>query len=402
MQKSVAIIGGGPAGLMAAEVLSQGGARVEVFDAMPSLGRKLLMAGKSGLNMTHSEPHEKLVGRYGARESELRPYLDRFNGEALRAWARELGSETFVGTSGRVFPVAMKASPLLRAWLKRLQDGGVTWHRRHQWLGWREGSLAFATPAGEVHARPDATVLALGGASWPKLGSRGEWVEWLRRAGVQIAPFRPANCGFSVAWSPHFRDRFPGQPLKSVALSVGRFQQQGEFVVTQTGVEGSLIYAAAATLRDLLDATGSAAITLDLLPDWSANKVLTALERPRGSRSLSNHLEKTVGIRGVKAGLVYEFVPREILAQPVRLAAALKALVVPLASANSLETAISSAGGIDFAELDSRLMLKKLPGVFCAGEMLDWEAPTGGYLLTACFATGRAAGAGALEWFRQG
>ena len=400
MTKSVAVIGGGPAGLMAAEMLVAGGVRVDVYDAMPSVGRKFLLAGKSGLNLTHSEPHEKLLARYAGRKMELRAHLDNFTGLNLRDWARTLGAETFVGTSGRVFPTAMKGSPLLRAWLKRLRDGGVTVHARHRWRGWSGAALVFDSPAGEVQVRADATVLALGGASWPKMGARGEWVDGLRALGVQIASFRPANCGFGVAWSPHFRDKFQGHPVKSVVLTCPGFKQQGEFVVSRTGVEGSLIYAAAAPLRDRLEATGSAALTLDLLPDWTAEKVLAALAQPRGSRSLSTYWEKTLGFKGVKTGLLYEFVARSDWTDAARLAQAVKSLAVPLTAPNSLETAISSAGGVAFSEFNDQLMLHRFPGVFCAGEMLDWEAPTGGYLLTACFATGRAAGLGALEWCR--
>jgi uncharacterized flavoprotein (TIGR03862 family) len=400
MEKSkiVAIIGGGPAGLMAAEVLIQGGAQVDVYDSMPSLGRKLLMAGKSGLNITHSEPYEKFVVRYGSKQKEIETYLKNFNADDLREWARGLGVETFVGTSGRVFPKEMKASPLLRAWLKRLQTGGVNFHLHHNWKGWQNDSLVFDTLDGEVTIKPDAVILALGGASWPKLGSRGEWVSWLEQAGVQVEAFRPSNCGFVVDWSKHFSEKFHGHPIKSVVLSFEDFKQQGEFIVTKSGVEGSLIYAASSKLRDALQSTGSAALTLDLTPDSSREKLVAALSKPRGSRSMSSHIEKTIGLKGVKVGLLYEFVSKEDFANIDKLAAAIKALSVPLISTSPIEKAISSAGGINFDELDSNLMLKKMPGVFCAGEMLDWEAPTGGYLLTACFATGRGAGRGALEW----
>jgi uncharacterized flavoprotein (TIGR03862 family) len=400
MTKSIAIIGGGPAGLMAAEVLSQNGVQVDVYDSMPSLGRKFLMAGKSGLNLTHSEPYGKFIMRYGDKQNQIERHLKNFPPDDLRAWAAELGVETFVGTSGRVFPKEMKASPLLRAWLKRLQDGGVNFHTRHNWKGWQNDSLIFDSPEGEIKITPDATILALGGASWPKLGSRGEWTSWLEQAGVKVEPFRPSNCGFIVDWSKHFSEKFHGHPIKSVVLSFEDFKQQGEFIVTKTGVEGSLIYAASSRLRDALQSTGSAALSLDLMPDSSREKLIAALARPRGSRSMTSHIEKTIGLKGVKIGLLYEFVSKEDFANIGKLADAIKALRIPLTAASPIEKAISSAGGINFKELDEHLMLKKMPGVFCAGEMLDWEAPTGGYLLTACFATGRSAGKGALEWLK--
>jgi uncharacterized flavoprotein (TIGR03862 family) len=396
--RSAAVIGGGPAGLMAAEVLSLAGVHVDVYDSMPSLGRKFLMAGKSGLNITHSERYEKFIARYGAQQKLLKAYLDRFTPDDLRTWVNELGIEIFTGTSRRVFPVGMKASPLLRAWLKRLQNHGVQVHTRHMWKGWADGSLLFETPDGEVKVKPDATVLALGGASWPRLGSSGAWAGWLEQAGVELEPFRPSNCGFDVNWSDHFRDKFHGQPIKSVILTFQDFKQLGEFIVTKTGVEGGLIYAASSRLRDELDSKNTASFALDLAPDSPREKLTASLSRPRGSRSMASHLEKTVGIKGVKAGLLYEFLPKTDFADPEKLAAAIKELRIPVIATRPIEEAISSAGGVKFEELDARLMIKKLPGVFCAGEMLDWEAPTGGYLLTACIATGRAAGQGALEW----
>jgi uncharacterized flavoprotein (TIGR03862 family) len=400
MTKTIAIIGGGPAGLMAAEVLSQGDVRVDVYDSMPSLGRKFLMAGKSGLNLTHSEPYEKFITRYGDKRNQIETYLKNFTPDDLRAWAAELGVQTFVGTSGRVFPKEMKASPLLRAWLKRLQDGGVNFHTRHNWKGWQNDSLIFDSPEGEIKIRPDATVLALGGASWPKLGSRGEWTSWLEQAGVKVEPFRPSNCGFLVNWSKHFSEKFHGHPIKSVVLSFEDFKLQGEFIVTKTGVEGSLIYAASSRLRDALQSMGSAALSLDLAPDSSREKLIAAMARPRGSRSITSHIERTTGLKGVKIGLLYEFVSKEGFANIETLADAVKALRIPLIATSPIEKAISSAGGINFEELDENLMLKKMRGVFCAGEMLDWEAPTGGYLLSACLATGRGAGKGALDWLK--
>ncbi len=398
MKKSIAIIGGGPAGLMAAEVLSQSGAKVDLYDAMPSLGRKFLMAGKSGLNLTHSESYQTFITRYGNKQQEIAAYLRHFKPDDLLAWVKELKIETFVGTSGRVFPKEMKASPLLRAWLQRLQTSGVTFHTRHRWSGWQHHLLVFDSPTGVVKIKPDATILALGGASWPKLGSRGDWVSWLEQFGVEVKPFRPANCGFTVNWSRHFSEKFHGQPIKPVVLSFKDFKQQGEFTVTKTGVEGSLIYTASAKLRDEIESTGNAVITLDLAPDSSREKLITALARPHGSRTMTSHIKKTTGIQGVKLGLLYEFISKEDFGNIEKLTDAIKALRVPLAAPNPIATAISSAGGVHFAELDAHLMLRKMPGVFCAGEMLDWEAPTGGYLLTACFATGRGAGKGALSW----
>jgi uncharacterized flavoprotein (TIGR03862 family) len=385
---------------MAAEVLNQGGVQADVYDSMPSFGRKFLMAGKSGLNLTHSEPYEKFITRYGDKQKQMETHLKNFTPDDLRGWAQELGVETFVGTSGRVFPKEMKASPLLRAWLKRLQEGGVNFHTRHNWKGWQDDSLIFESPEGEVRIKPDATVLALGGASWPRLGSRGEWTSWLEQAGVKVEPFRPSNCGFIVNWSKHFSEKFHGQPIKSAVLSFEDFKQQGEFIVTKTGVEGGLIYAASSKLRDALQSTGSAALTLDLAPDSSREKLTAALARPRGSRTMTSHIEKTIGLKGVKIGLLYEFVSRGDFANVEKLADAIKALQIPLIATSPIEKAISSAGGINFEELNENLMLKKMPGVFCAGEMLDWEAPTGGYLLTACFATGRGAGKGTLEWLK--
>jgi uncharacterized flavoprotein (TIGR03862 family) len=399
MNKSAAIVGGGPAGLMAAEVLSTRGVNVDVYDAMPSLGRKFLMAGKSGLNLTHSEPFEQFVSRYGKRRAQIEPLLKAFGPAELREWAHGLGIETFVGTSGRVFPVGMKASPLLRAWLKRLSDADVTFHLRHRWIGWLpDKSLHFVTPKGKVAAKPDATLLALGGGSWSRLGSDGAWVPWLEGAGVQVEPLKPSNCGFDVAWSPHFRERFDGHPIKSVVLSFGSFRQQGEFIATKEGVEGGLIYTASALLRDEIEARGRATMMLDLAPHRAYEGLAERLARPRGSRSMASHVEKAVGIKGVKAGLLREFASKDDFTSTERLAHLIKSLPVPLVATRPLDEAISSAGGARFESLDEHLMLHSLPGVFCAGEMLDWEAPTGGYLLTACMASGYVAGQGVLNW----
>jgi uncharacterized flavoprotein (TIGR03862 family) len=400
--KTIAILGGGPAGLMAAEALSQNHLHVDVYDSMSSLGRKFLMAGKSGLNLTHAEPFERFVQRYGSRQKEVESWLKDFTPDDLRAWANELGVETFVGSSGRVFPVGMKASPLLRAWLRRLDQSGVNVHLRHKWIGWTaDGSLRFETPDGEKTVRADAVILALGGGSWARLGSSGEWVDGLRQAGVQVRELRPANCGFDVAWSDHFRSRFEGQPIKSVILTFSDFQQQGEFIVTKHGMEGSLIYAASARIRDEIEVNGRATILLDLAPDSTKEKLAASLARPRGSRSTSSHLEKTVNIKGVKAGLLWEYVPKADFADAHKLAEAIKNLPVPLVAPRPLDEAISSAGGVTFESLDAHLMLNSKPGVFCAGEMLDWEAPTGGYLLTACFASGRVAAQGVLQWLKN-
>jgi len=403
MNNSVLIIGGGPAGLMAAEVISAHGVRVDVYDSMPSLGRKFLMAGKSGLNITHAEPFEQFAARYGKRQAQIEPMLTRFGPDELRQWVHGLGLETFVGTSGRVFPVGMKASPLLRAWLRRLSESGVTFHLRHKWTGnfaAQDGAwqFRFESPDGEELVQAGAVLLALGGGSWSRLGSDGAWVPWLEQAGARVEPLKPSNCGFDVDWSPHFRERFDGHPIKSVVLSFGAFRQQGEFIVTKEGVEGSLIYAASALLRDEIDARGKAVMALDLAPDRSYEWLLEKLSKPRGSRTMASQLEKTVGLKGVKAGLLREFVTKEDFLSAERLAHFIKNLPVPLVATRPLEEAISSAGGVTFESLDEHLMLRSMPGIFCAGEMLDWEAPTGGYLLTACFASGHTAGHAILRW----
>jgi uncharacterized flavoprotein (TIGR03862 family) len=395
----VAVIGGGPAGLMAAECLAAHGVGVDVYDSMPSVGRKFLLAGKGGLNLTHAEPLPDLIGRYGHRAGELQELLTDFGPAELRAWAAALGVATFVGSSRRVFPVDLKAAPLLRAWLHRLRDQGVRFHMRQRWTGWdAAGALALATPQGATTLRPAATVLALGGASWPRLGSDGAWWPWLQARGVELAPLAPANCGFDVTWSDHLRQRFAGEPLKSVAITVGGWRQRGEFVVTAGGVEGSLVYAASALLRDALAAQGTAGFELDLLPDRSLAWVAAELAHPRGPRSLATHLKTRLHLSGLKAALLWELVPREVQADPARFAALIKGLPIRVNAPRPVAEAISTAGGVRFEALDERFMLKALPGVFCAGEMLDWEAPTGGYLLTACFATGRAAGQGAAAW----
>ncbi len=442
----VAVIGGGPAGLMAAEVLAGAGAALSVrlYDAMPSVGRKFLLAGRGGLNLTHSEPPEVFMRRYGEHGAPLQPLIAAFGPAEVRAWADALGVETFVGSSGLVFPKDMKAAPLLRAWLHRLRSAGVQFSMRHRWTGWShdeqgDGALKFSTPAGEVLAQADAVVLALGGGSWARLGSDGAWVPLLAGRGVAVAPLQPSNCGFDVAaqpaaeivgqgetrreflkeligqspspqpgWTEHFASRFTGQPFKSVAIhftdSKGRtFSRKGEFVATATGVEGSLVYAASPLLRDEIAAHGSATFQLDLLPDRSPEQVLVEVRHPRGSRSLSSHLKSRLNLDGIKAAMLYEVLGKEDIADPVKLAAGIKALPVRVLAPRPMDEAISSAGGVKFEMLDARLQIASSAGlpqpVFCAGEMLDWEAPTGGYLLTACLASGRAAGRGILDNF---
>lgn len=403
---NVIVVGAGPAGLMAAEALAQAGVTVDVVDAMPSVGRKFLLAGKGGLNLTHSEPLALFVQRYGARQPQLARLLAGFGPDALRDWAQGLGIGTFVGSSGRVFPTDMKAAPLLRAWLHRLREAGVRFHMRERWLGWDEaGALRFATPQGEVTRTAAAVVLALGGASWARLGSDGAWVPLLTQRDVPVAPLQPANCGFDKAggWTEFFATRFAGQPFKSVAIRCtdaqgNTFERKGEFVATATGLEGSLVYAASALLRDQIAATGQATLTIDLLPARTAEQVLAEVKHPRGSRSLSSHLKSRLGLDGIKAAVLYEVLGKDAYNDPAQLAATIKAVPVTLSAARPIDEAISTAGGVPFEAMDDGLMLKDLPGVFCAGEMLDWEAPTGGYLLTACFASGRAAGQGAARW----
>ena len=406
---------------MAAEVLASAGASVDLYDAMPSVGRKFLLAGRGGLNLTHSEAAEHFAPRYGERRAPIESMLRRFGPAELRAWAQGLGISTFVGSSGRVFPTDLKAAPLLRAWLHRLRELGVRFHMRHRWVGWPEGgaadapvALAFETPAGQRTVRADAVLLALGGASWSRLGSDGAWVPWLHARGVELAPLQPSNCGFDVAridaggieqsgWSEHFRSRHAGAPVKNVALGcagpAGRtFAQAGEFVVTEGGVEASLIYAASAGLRDAIASDGRAVAHIDLLPGRSAEWVVREVAHPRGSRSLSTHLKGRLGIDGVKAALLHELLPREAMADPARLAACIKALPLTVTAPRPIDEAISTAGGVCFEAMDDRGMLLALPGVFCAGEMLDWEAPTGGYLLTASLASGVWAGHGLLHY----
>jgi uncharacterized flavoprotein (TIGR03862 family) len=450
--QKVAIIGAGPAGLMAAEVLSNAGVQVHVYDAMPSAGRKFLLAGIGGLNLTHSEPLEPFLTRFYERKEHLAQVINVQPATELGAWTKGLGIDTFVGTSGRVFPTDMKAAPLLRAWLQRLRSNGVQFHMRHRWTGWDEqgalrfekttaGSADFSTQSANdasenqatsvrnlqstiptdnaqsttgarnlqhIKVQADATILALGGASWQRLGSDGAWVPWLRAKGVDIADLQSANCGFDITangqpgWSEHFTSKYAGQPFKTVAIRVENtdFHRQGEFVATQTGVEGSLIYAASKLLRERIAAQGNATFHLDLLPQWDTAKVLREVSHPRGSRSLSSHLSSRLNLEGIKLNILYELVSKEAMNNPQQLAIAIKSLPITVTATRPIDEAISTAGGVRFEAMNAQYMLSKLPGVFCAGEMLDWEAPTGGYLLTAAMATGKAAGQGALAYLR--
>jgi uncharacterized flavoprotein (TIGR03862 family) len=403
----IAVVGGGPAGLMAAEAASNAGEEVEIYDAMASVGRKLLLAGKGGLNLTHSEPIEPFLCRYGTGRARLAPIIQSFGPEDIREWVQGLGIGTFVGTSGRVFPTDLKAAPLLRAWLRRLRKAGVRFHVRHRWLGWEErGVLRFCAPGGERAVDADAVILALGGGSWPKLGSDAAWVPILRQQGVRIIPLRPSNCGFDVRWSSHIKTKFAGHPLKSVAIQVTKpsgdvHRQRGECVLTETGLEGGLIYAVSSYLRDEIEKRGQAMLTVDLAPDRDLSRLTRDLSKARGKRTMATHLQRQAGVAGVKSALLREVFPKDTFDDPIRLAKAIKAVPLNLVAARPLEEAISTAGGVLFEELDDRLMVRRLPGVFCAGEMLDWEAPTGGYLLTACLATGRTAGVGAVTWIRE-
>ncbi len=395
------IIGAGPAGLMAAETIADAGYSVDVYDAMPSVARKLLIAGVGGLNLTHSEPFETFVARYRGRMPEVRAWLQHLDAGGLRDWASGLGVDTFVGSSGRVFPTDMKAAPLLRAWLRRLRRQGVQIHLRHRWMGFAaDGSLSLQTPEGVFQRGSAATVLALGGGSWSRLGADGRWVETLSALDVPIAPLRPSNCGFDIAWSDHFRQRFAGAPLKPVRAAIDGASSeswlQGECVVTTHGIEGSLVYALSAELRERLDADGHVTLNLDLAPGSSLERLHADLAKPRDRRSISEHLRRHTGIEGVKAGLIYEHLSREEMHDPQTLAQRIKCLPLTLLRTRPLDDAISSAGGVRLEALSDALMLRQHTSVFCAGEMLDWDAPTGGYLLTACFASGRVAGLGAV------
>ncbi|MCA6111921.1 NAD(P)/FAD-dependent oxidoreductase [Bradyrhizobium cenepequi] len=399
---SIAVIGAGPAGLMAAEVLAQAGAQVTIYDAMPSAGRKFLMAGRGGLNLTHSEPLPKFLARYREAMPDLKAAVEAFPPQALRDWSEALGQPTFIGSSGRVFPKAFKASPLLRAWLRRLDGAGARLLLRHRWTGWDDGRLLFQTPAGQRTVEASATILALGGASWPRLGSDGAWVDVLAAKGVKISPLRPANSGFTVAWSDIFRNRFEGQPLKGVALSFGGQTVRGEAIVTRTGIEGGAIYALSADLREAILRDCEATLHITLRPDLGLDELTTKLSMPKGKQSFSNFLRKTANLSPVAIGLLQEAAKISDLSlpsqSPADLARLIKAVPVRLTGSAPIARAISTAGGVAFDELDDNFMFRRLPSVFAAGEMLDWEAPTGGYLLQASFATGAAAGKGAMRW----
>ena len=398
----VAVVGGGPAGLMAAETLVGLGHAVTVFEKMPSLGRRLLMAGRGGLNLTHSEPLPAFLSRYGDDNRRLAEAIPGFPPEALRAWAEGLGQQTFVGTSGRVFPQAMKASPLLRAWIARLEDAGVGWRLRHSWAGWAaDGGLVFETPQGAATARPDATVLALGGASWPRLGADGAWAPLLVEAGAAVSRFAPANMGFAVAWSPGFAARHAGQPLKAVALTFQGRTVRGEALVAAYGLEGGALYALSRPLREAMTGGHDVTIALDLRPDQTAGALAQRLDRARPGDSLSNRLRKALRLSPLEIGLLREAFGADLPRESFALASAIKTLPLTLIGHGGLERAISSAGGLTFDSLDERWMLRSQPGVFAAGEMLDWEAPTGGYLLQASFATGRAAALGLADWLAE-
>ena len=407
MNSVVAIIGGGPAGLMAADVLSRAGVKVTLYDAMPSVGRKFLMAGKSGLNLTHAEDWKLFLSRYAEQETKLTPILNAFTADNLRTWAQDLGVDTFVGSSGKIFPVSMKAAPLLRAWLHRLRMQDVTFQMRHRWIGWdAHDKLVFHFPEGEKVVHADAVIFAMGGGSWSRLGSTAEWVHKFHQKGISVLPLKPTNCGFDVLFSPLFFERFSGEPIKSIRAkfvdSQGlAFDEMGELVITETGIEGSLIYQLSALLREELSRKGSAIMYLDLMPHQTFEQLLGKLTQPRAKRSFSTHLKKQLGIDGVKAGLLREALSKDEMNDLAIMCRTLKALPLQIIAPRPIDEAISTAGGMDFDALNEALMLRQAEGFFCAGEMLDWEAPTGGYLLTACFATGRWAGLGALAWLKN-
>jgi len=408
----IAVIGAGPAGLMAAEHIANAGLAVDVFDAMPSVARKFLLAGIGGMNITHAEDYDTLVTRYGGAQSQLKPILDDLPPLELRAWIHALGVDTFVGTSQRVFPTDMKAAPLLRAWLHRLRSSGVTFHPRHRWTGWNNNTpqdgWVFATPDGEVTHQFDAVVLALGGASWAKLGSDGRWCEPLAQMQVDIAPLKPTNCGFEIPWSDFIRERFAGTPLKNIAVSItdknGNTEyKKGEFVLSEYGIEGSLIYAISAPLRDLIDTNGekTAEFFLDWLPNMTVEQIIKKLDQPRKGMSFSNVLRKKLNLPALTNALLKECCPTLNNNNSTDVANAIKAMPMRPQQTRPIDEAISSAGGVRFNSTNNDLMLEQLPGVFVAGEMLDWEAPTGGYLLTACFATGKRAGLGLVQWLQE-
>lgn len=403
----LAIVGGGPAGLMAAETALNQGIRAHVFDSMGSVGRKFLLAGKGGLNLTHSEDFEPFVGRYREQSDWVREWLEDFDANTLRSWARTYGVETFVGSSGRVFPSDLKAAPLLRGWVRRLRENGVRFHMHHRCLGWNEKSeLCFETPDDLKTILPQATIFALGGGSWSKLGSDGHWVPWLQNAGVEVSNLKPSNCGFEHPWSEHFRQRFAGAPIKPVVISgfdASNKQKslQGEFVVTETGIEGSVIYAVSSDLRNAIEKNGVAELVCDLCPGRSMERLRKDLSSPRGKRSMTDHLRRHTGLEGVKIGLLYETLTKEDWQDLEKIIRAIKSCPIALTATRPIDEAISTAGGVTRHALNKNLMSTEKPGLFFAGEMLDWEAPTGGYLLTASMASGRLAGQSACEWLKQ-
>ncbi len=407
-QKIVAVVGGGPAGLMAASVLAGEGVKVCVFEAMPSVGRKFLMAGKGGMNITHSEPIGLFLTRYGDRRKFIAPMVKDFTPDNLRQWVSDLGFETFIGSSGRVFPSEMKAAPLLRTWIRQLRSQQVDFYTGHTWTGWTSDDytkLSFTASQGTIETSVDAVVFALGGGSWRKLGANGEWVASFKNKNITVSPLKPSNCGFNVGWSAHFSQRFAGTPIQSISLSFINasqlsFTQRGEFSITSSGIEGSLIYALSAPLRDEIALKGQAIIYLDLLPDWELKAVIDKLTKKSTKESLSNLFRKRLGIYGVKMGLLREIALPEQFNNPAQIAALIKALPITLLSTRPIDEAISTAGGVSFEAVDKNLMITDMPGVFCAGEMLDWEAPTGGYLLTACLASGKTAAKGVLGWLK--
>ena len=398
MSKRIAIIGGGPAGLMAAQQVVGQGFDVHLYDAMPSLGRKFLMAGKSGMNITHSEDFDKFLTRYRDGSPVLTDIISDFNPDDIRQWVHSLGIETFVGSSGRVFPTDFKAAPLLRAWLRDLRQKGLTTHVRHHWTEWKDNQLTFETPDGPVICENDAVIVATGSACWPTLGSDGLWQELLEKSDIQIEPFKPSNCGFLVDWSDFLIERFAGSPVKSVALTAGSHTIKGDFVISNYGVEGSAIYTQSRRLREKIEQKGRAILFVDLCPDKSEEKICSALSRGRGSKSISTHIKRTTGLSGVKVALLRECLDKDVFSDMTKLGKGIKNLPITLTKTRPIEEAISCAGGVSFSELNKNLMVKKHPGLFLAGEMLDWDAPTGGYLLTACLATGKRAGLGCLGY----
>lgn len=388
--KTVAIIGGGPAGLIVAETLSGRGFAVTVYERKPSVGRKFLMAGRGGLNLTHSESIDRFVNRYGDKAMQLRGMIDDFSPADLRSWCEGLGQETFIGTSGRVFPKRFKASPLLSAWLSRLKERNVHFLVNHDWQGWENDSLVFDTPDGTISVKPNAVLLALGGASWPRLGTDGSWANILAQSGIDVAPLQPANCGFRTQWSDIFKTKFAGQALKSVTLSFKGNTVASQIMVTETGIEGGGVYALSNVLREEILGKGTAVLNLDLKPGLSVADIEKRLNKPRGSDSFSNYLRKHLNLSAIAVNLLMEGSKddKPTGMAPPALARLIKACPLTLIATSPIDRAISTAGGVRFDELDDNLMLLKKPGVFVAGEMLDWEAPTGGYLLQACFATG--------------